>query len=546
MFLQYGDTVFFPFVYKRSTADIIRFVSLGSDSEDVMPSVIRDYWFVFLVWVATVFLIYLLYKTTERKRPFENTRNYVAASGASYIVIVTMLVLGFRGGWQDKPLMLDDAAYYAPIHDVSLVLNTPFTILRTLGEPPLKEYHFFTNEKKLSSVYNTTREGSTQPFRRYNVITIILESFSKEFIGALNNRHKTDTPFLDSLISQSLVFDNAFSDGKKSIEGIPSVTAGLPTWMTEPYITSDYHNDTINTLASLLEKEGYTSAFFHGGTNGTMGFDKFCKKSRFNYYFGRTEYHNDADRDIWGIWDEPYLQYFDHCLDTLHKPFYSALFTLSSHHPFHIPAKYANRFPRIGQEMEILKCVRYSDMALKEFFQTASKEPWFDSTIFVLVADHAGPSEDPYYSNRVGMYELPIIFYMHNSALKGVSHETVQQVDIMPSILDYLHYPYPYFAFGTSAFDSSANHFAVNYINNVYQICKAPYCLQMEGSKVVALYNYQKDSMLTTNLIKTMPAVKDSLTTLLEAVVQTYGRDVIHNEMTLKSGTSQTATYTTK
>ncbi len=543
LFMQFGDSVFFPFVYKRSTADIFKFLSLGSDSEEVMPSVIRDYWYILVIWGLMVWLTYILYKTTERKRPFENTRNYVAASIASYIVTLTILILGFRGGWQAKPLALEDASYYAPVHDVPLVINTPFSILKTLGVPPLKDKDFFSPDI-LPKIYSPYKPASTKPFRKLNVVTIILESFSKEYIGALNNRHKTNTPFLDSIIGQSLVFDNAFSDGKKSIEGIPSVTAGMPSWMDEPFATSEYRKDSLNTLASLLGREGYTTAFFHGGTNGTMDFTSYCKRAGFKYYYGRTEYHNDADYDVWGIWDEPFFQYFARNLDTLHKPFYASIFSLSSHHPFHMPAKYVHRFPRKGKEMEILKCIRYSDMALKEFFDTISKKPWFDSTLFVFVADHTGPSEDPYYSNRVGMYELPIIFYLPGSNLKGRSHTTVQQIDIMPSVLGYLHYPHPYFAFGNNAFDSTSNHFAVNYINDVYQICKNPYCLQIEGQRITALYNYQKDSMLTHNLLKAKPMVKDSLSTLLEAVMQTYNKDVIHNEMLLnKEGGQLSSSY---
>ncbi|HTA82612.1 MAG TPA: sulfatase-like hydrolase/transferase [Bacteroidia bacterium] len=542
IFMQLGDTVFLSFVYKRSTADVFKFLSLGSDSEEVMPSVVRDYWYILVLWGLMTFLVYLLYSFTEKKRPFENTKNYVATSIASYMVITAILVLGFRGGWQARPLTLEDASYYAPVHDVPLVINTPFSIFKTLGVPPLKEKNFYTPDV-CTKIYCPYKDPSTKPFRKLNVVTIILESFSKEYIGALNNRHKTNTPFLDSLISQSLVFDNAFSDGKKSIEGIPSVTAGMPSWMDEPYATSQYSHDSINTLPTLLGKEGYTTAFFHGGTNGTMDFTNYCKRAGFKYYYGRTEYHNDADYDVWGIWDEPFFQYFAKNLDTLHKPFYANIFSLSSHHPFHIPAKYASRFPRKGQEMEILKCIRYSDLALKEFFETASKKAWYDSTLFVFVADHAGPSEDPYYSNRLGMYELPIIFFMPHSNLKGRSHTTIQQIDIMPTILGYLNYPHPYFAFGNNAFDSTANHFAVNYINDVYQICRNPYCLQMEGNRITALYNYQKDSMLTHNLIKEKPLVKDSLSSLLEAVMQTYNNSVIHNDMQIKKGGPSPSSY---
>jgi sulfatase-like protein len=533
-FLQLGDMVFFPFVYKRSTADIFKFLRLGDDTTNVMPSVIKDYWYLLFIWVGLIYLTYLLYRITERKKRYSfEGQHYVAASFSSYIVLIGGLILGIRGGWQSSPITNFAATEYAPAHDIPLVINSPFSIITTYGVPVLKEYHFFSPEV-LPTIYSTQHNPSKGEFRKLNVVTIILESFSKEYIGALNNRHHTNTPFLDSLISQSLVFDNAFSDGKKSIEGIPAVMAGLPSWMDEPFITSDYNKDNITSLSELLNKTGYNTAFFHGGKNGTMGFDSFCKNSGVKHYYGYTEYNNSKDYDgNWGIWDEQFFQYFAKNLDTLHQPFYASIFSLSSHHPFGIPAKYSGKFPRHGEEMEILKCVRYSDMALREFFQAASKMLWYDSTIFVITADHTGPSLDPFYSNRLGMYEIPLIIYRHNSNLKGVSHVTTQHVDILPSILDYLHYPYPFFAFGNSVFDSTntRKHFAVNYINNVYQIVRGPYCLQMEGKTVAALYNYQKDSMLTSNLMQTKPMVCDSLSTLLEAVMQTYCGDVIHNKM---------------
>lgn len=535
LLMQFGDTIFFQYQYKRSTADVFKFLALGSDTADVLPSVLLSYWYMLLLWVAFVVLMRYLFRLTLKK-PLQNLpdhHHYISSSISSYIITAAVVVIGFRGGWQLKPIGIIDAAGYGPSRDISLIINTPFSLAKTLGVPPLHDYHFFKAAKAVS-IYSTRHQPPQGSFRKLNVVTLILESFSKEYIGALNHKRQTYTPFLDSLIGQSLVCDNAFSDGRKSIEGIPAVVAGLPSWMDEPYITSNYNSDNFPSLASLLAKENYTTAFFHGGTNGTMGFTSFCRDADFRYYYGRSEFNNDKCYDgHWGIWDQIFLQYFAKNLDTLHQPFYAALFTLSSHEPFSIPDSLKNTYVQHRNEMPILKCVRYSDMALREFFQTASKMPWFDSTLFVITADHAGPSLDPYYSNRVGMYEIPIIFYMHNSTLKGRVHTVSQQIDIMPSVLDYLHYPNPYFTFGKSIFDTNCTHFAVNYINNCYELVKAPYCLQFEGSKCIALFNCRTDSLLTHNLLTEKPAVKDSLSTLLESVLQQYSSDLIHNKIQL-------------
>ncbi len=249
---------------------------------------------------------------------------------ASYVVFMGLIVMGCRGGWQLKSIDTIDAGDVAPPHDIPLVMNTPFSILVTYYRPVLTDKKL-TQETDPKKDYSTTHSPSKGNFRRLNVVTIIMESMSKEYIGALNHLHQTHTPFLDSLITQSLVFDNAFSDGKKSIEGIPAVTSSLPSWMNTAFITSPYSEDQSTCMADLLNKQGYTTAFFHGGHNGTMGFDVFCKRGGFKYYYGMKEYPDKKDYDgNWGIWDEQYFQYFAKNLDTLHRPFYAAIFSISS------------------------------------------------------------------------------------------------------------------------------------------------------------------------------------------------------------------------
>ncbi len=535
LLMQFGDTIFFQYQFKRSTADIFRFLELGSDTADVLPSVIRSYWYMFALWCAFVALMWYLYKRTLKLplKALPDNHHYIAASISSYIITAAVAVIGLRGGWQLNSAEIIDAAGYGPARDIALIINTPFSLAKTLDAAPLTEYHFFDSARAqtlYSAVHKPAATG--MPFRKLNVVTIILESFSKEYIDVLNKRHSANTPFLDSLIGQSLVCDNAYSDGKKSIEGIPSVVAGLPSWMDGSFITSNYNKDNFSSLASLLAKENYTTAFFHGGTNGTMGFTTFCNNARFKYYYGRSEFNNDRYYDgHWGIWDQTFLQYFAKNVDTLRQPFYAALFTLSSHEPYSIPDSLKSVYYTRNRELPILKCVRYSDMALRRFFNTAEKMAWFDSTLFVITADHAGPSRDAFYSNRVGMYAIPVIFYMHHSPFKGKLHETVQQIDIMPSVLDMLHYPYPYFAFGRSIFDTSRAHFAVNYLNDCYEIISGKYALQFQGQRCMALYNYQRDSMLNNDLRAEIPEVKDSLSTLLKAVLQEYSSDIIRNKM---------------
>jgi phosphoglycerol transferase MdoB-like AlkP superfamily enzyme len=367
---------------------------------------------------------------------------------------------------------------------------------------------------------------------------IILESFSKEYIGGLNKtidngRYKGYTPFLDSLIKESLVFTSAFANGKRSIEAIPAVLAGIPSLMNDAYITSMYAGNNINSIASVLKKRNYSSAFFHGGTNGTMGFDAFAKLASFDKYYGRTEYNNDKDYDgKWGIFDEPFLQYMAGVLDKSPKPFIAGVFTLSSHHPYKVPDKYASIFPK--GKLPIHQSIYYSDYSLRKFFNKLSQMSWFDSTLFVITADHTSELSFPQYETRVGMYCVPIIFYQHNSGLKGNCETVIQQADITPTILDYLNCDVPFVAFGESALDSSENHFAISFVNETYQLIYKNYALVFDGTKGVSLYDRAKDTLMKNNLIESSPAVKKELEKEVKAIIQSYNQRLMKNDMIVK------------
>ena len=260
----------------------------------------------------------------------------------------------------------------------------------------------------------------------------------------------------------------------------------------------------------------------------------FAKAAGFDNYFGRTEYNNEKDYDgDWGIPDNKFFKYTGKEVGKMKKPFLSVLFSLSSHHPFQVPDEYKKYFPEEGQP--ILKSVRYADFSLKKFFKSIEKESWFDSTLFVITADHTGPSADNYYSNNAGGFEIPILFYKHNSSLKGIDAKTTQHIDIMPSILGYLNFDEEYFSLGENSLDSTAKGYAVNFINDVYQIFQDDYLLQFDGQKTISLYNYKTDSLLQHNLIGKIPEKEKTMETKLKAIIQTFNTGMIHNKMTSKS-----------
>ena len=539
LMLNFIDLVYFRFTLKRLTGDIFSYLTVGGDFGALIPQFLHDFWYVLVVWGLLSFL--LVYFTIRlsvaapKGKSKSNRVSYLFIHTFLFLLIGFVTVIGIRGGTQLRPIGIITAGNYTTAKNVPLILNTPFSIARTLGHGTLKTLIFYKKDEQLEKIYSPVHKSHKDQFKKLNVMIIIMESFSREHFGSLNRdlengEYKGFTPFLDSLSQHGLMM-NGFANGKTSIQGIPAVLSGIPSLMNESFIQSNYSTDKTQSLANLLKSQGYTSAFFHGGTNGTMGFDSYTKIAGFDHYFGRTEYHNEADYDgKWGIRDEEFFQYTKKTMDHLPQPFLVAIFSLSSHHPYTVPPKYAHKF-RKGK-LPIQESVMYADYSLSKFFKAAEKMPWYRNTLFVLTADHTSEGYYPYYQTDAGQFAVPILFYKPNEKIEGNSDDVAAQTDIMPSVLDYLNYNKDFIAFGSSVFDSTAPHFSVHYVSGVYGMIKDGYLLEFDGTKATAFFDLRKDKMQKNNLVeKNLPVMK-KLEDFLKAYLQQYNNRLIENRLT--------------
>jgi len=266
-----------------------------------------------------------------------------------------------------------------------------------------------------------------------------------------------------------------------------------------------------------------------------MNFDKYTAKAGFDHYYGLNEYP-DRDRDFdgnWGIYDEPFLKFMAGKMDQMKEPFCTAVFTLSSHHPFSLPPKYEGRFPKGNQPIN--EVTGYTDYSIRRFFETASRMPWFKNTLFVITADHCGPPEHDIYKTKVGIYEVPILFYLPGSNLKGTNNSLVQQTDIMPTVLEAMGYYGKVSCFGRSMFTPpQESRYAVNFLGTVYQIIDDRYNLLFDGNQTLEMYDYRQDPYLKHNLLNERPADRLRLETKLKAVIQEFNDRVIQNELAVR------------
>jgi phosphoglycerol transferase MdoB-like AlkP superfamily enzyme len=527
--LNFIDSAYFPFIKKRSGKDLLMQISGQSDLGKLLPQFAKDFWWAFLLYTLVIVLMIYLYrkiKVDQRTYSLKKRRSLV------YVVLIFLftsglMVLGVRGGTQRIPIGVVDVGLAVGPAEVPIVLNTPFTLLKSINEKGLQEYHFF-DEKQLKTIYNPIHYFKDSTFKKQNVVVIILESFAKEYTKL--SGLKSYTPFLDSLMDHSMVFSNGYSNGTKSIEGIPAILSSLPSFMENPFINSMYASNQQTSFATLLGNEGYETAFFHGGINGTMNFDTWAPLAGYKHYFGRNEYNDEKDFDnFWGIWDEPFLQYAAKEISKLKTPFHSAIFTLSSHHPYFVPEKYKNKFPK-GQ-LENLQSIGYADYALRLFFDAAKKTKWYNNTLFILVGDHGSLSEHFFFSNLVGNQSIPILFFKPDNSLKSVHKEAFSQMDILPTAMEVVGYNKPFFAFG-EPYNSPqrGNDFFFAGSTHYFFGDSTLYCYNVTDKPVITrAYIFTRDSLFRNDIHNKYPAYDSINLTRLKAFIQTYNHTLINN-----------------
>ncbi len=554
--MNLADAVYFKYTGRRTTVTV--FSEFGNEHNllGIFGVELLRHWYLVALAIVLVFGLWRLYFSPSGKPTRFTARPYRAKLLATYYVahlaclvaIVPLCVFGMRGGASTavRPITISNANQYVDRpQEAAVVLNTPFSMIRTIDKPIFVVPDYMA-PAELDATYSPLHHpADSATVRRKNVVVFIVESFGREYIGGFNHwleggRYKGYTPFVDSLMQHSVTYLYSYCNGRKSIDGMPSILSGIPMFV-EPFFLTPASMNNVSGIAGELRKKNYFTAFFHGAENGSMGFQAFARATGFERYYGRTEYNEDkrfgGDSDFdgtWAIWDEPFLQFYAAKMSEFKQPFMTALFTASSHHPYVIPEAYKQRYPEEG--IVIHKCIRYTDNALRRFFDTAKRQPWYKNTLFVITSDHTNLSDHDYYQTDLGGFCSPIIFFDPSGELKpGMRDAIAQQIDIMPTVLGYLGYDHPYVAFGCDLFNTPANDtWAVNYLNGVYQYVKGDYLLQFDGQRTKALYRFRTDLLLKDNLADRPPGVRQSMEHEVKAIIQSYMTRMTTNSLIAK------------
>ena len=531
------DICYYPFSMRRMTWDIFNFIGETNNFGSLVPLFLRDYFYMIFVLLAFILLLITIVYFTNKVDYQEfvlRGKNRLIQIGAR-IVILACFLIGARGGLQFRPLTVAAAGTAGGIEYAALILNSPFSIITTIQDKQMETKHYFSDEvcEQHFSLkrYSFDNQYFASP-QTDNIVVIILEGISSEYSEFLADEPKKNagfTPFLDSLAKQSITY-RGMANGQHSIEAVASILGGIPSLMEKPFSQSLYATDYVSYPLPHLIKQGMSTHFFHGGKNGTMGFDRMSQMAGIQHYYGMNEYpYSKRDFDgSWGIPDVPYLNYVADQLDHIEGKFFATIFTLSSHHPFKVPAEYDKKV-RKG-DIPMKHTVAYTDETLRQFFAKVSKTDWYAHTLFVITADHTTFDDIKELDFQRNRYSVPMIFYHPNQKEIYHSNEIMQQVDIMPSIFAYCGFSEPFVTFGNNVFDETTPRFAIDYLAGTYQFYIDSYLIEFDGDKITQIWDLTANAPRTPIKEADIPEIKE-YETFIKAVIQQFNNRLINNKL---------------
>ncbi len=539
MMINFIDLEYYRFNLNRMMSSVFEVVKFETNKTTLFFHFLYTHFHLLLIYMFLFILwVWLYNKIVIDPNKIVKIRNYIISSVLFFLTVSTLAVMGVRGGDLKKstrPITLIDAMDHVdnPLH-ADVVLNSLFTIIRTLNQEDFKIRDQF-NEDELTEVLNPIKSYNRDWDTKPNVVIFILESMGREYWGSMNQKTQIPdyisyTPFLDSLAQHSLIYPNAFATSRKSIHGMPSVLAGIPSFKLS-YASSSYAKQKIQSVVSLANELDYETSFFHGAANGSMGFQGFSNTLGFDEYYGRNEFNDDSEFDgYWGIWDEPFLQFMSSELDKKKRPFLSTVFTVSSHEPYIIPKKYMGKF-EVGN-IQMHQCVRYTDFALRRFFEKSKNSSWFKNTIFIFTADHGNQTFYPFYEKTINRFANPLMIYQTESALIGVDERLTSHMDIYPTIADLMGYQKPFRSWGMSLMNAPSDaSFVMNFFGGgSYFIMDDEYICVHNGKKATGFY-LAEDKNLEKNLISKRNKSMDALEKKGSMFLQDYFNRIISGDM---------------
>jgi len=504
-----GDLIFYSIAHRRAAAE---FFAVFASMKDLWSFLKGSALYILIGLPVGVLPFYFIYRKQSRQ-PHVPLGRY-----ASLLLPVLLLfsgVIAIRGGLQGRPLNVTHAFVVGDYFWGNVTLNPVFATVklaytgdalpvnRALGNLPVESVRKMfaaDGEVFLQGDYTFYRQSAPvadKPIKK-NVVIFVMESWSAADLGWFGNEHKA-TPVYDSIAAESLNYTNAFALGNRSITAIPTIASSIAGMFGRPYTTSSYANNKQRGMGSIFAEQGYATYFVTGYKAGAQGFSTYMQVAGFEKIITRENLGLGLEKSdgVWGIYDHHTFSRLHEILDAETKPFVAIVPSLHPHHPYKLPADYAQKdFYKGFARAPHFNALRYSDYALGRFFERARTSRYYKNTIFIITADHT------YTQNGViAKYRIPLTFYAPGF-LKPAKNATIaSQLDILPTLISMLSIKTRHASMGKSIWGKAPQPWAMIDLDGSMGYLSGKTAIMVNREAALGAYDIQNDEDFSLNLL---------------------------------------------
>lgn len=499
------------------------------------------YWLFSLLFIVVIILFYYFLRKifSNYKNTSENTNLYLKIFVS--ILALLLIFISIRGRIDEKSPIRVGTAYFCNNPFLNqLGLNPNFTLVRSYLDSKDKnasQINLMDNKEAIRNVQQYLKIVDPVPSnplarkitfdgeraKKYNVVIIIMESMSAAKMKRNGNKDNL-TPFLDSISYKGIYFENCYTAGMHTYNGIFSTLFSFPA-IYRQHPMKESMMKTYPGMAATLRNNGYSTIYFTTHDGQFDNVEGFLMHNHFEYVIEKHSYPSKEVKTTLGVPDDYMFEYSIPIINNLHnngKPFLSVFLTASDHGPYYIPDYFKPKHKDIKKQI-----VEYADYSLKKFIEMARKQEWFDNTLFVFVADH-GAFINSYYDISLEYFHTPLLLYAPQIITDWKTYSGISsQIDIFPTVMDMLKIPYINETMGMNLFKESRQYAMVN-ADNRYGVVGKEWLLVVDCDKADALHRYTFDDRF--NYASEHPKIVESMKLYAESHLQAF-QYIIKNVM---------------
>ncbi|WP_138475153.1 LTA synthase family protein [Dyadobacter bucti] len=399
-----------------------------------------------LLFMILVLLVNRLLGTVIKRSVPSFQKTAFTVNFIVFLILTGSLIIPIRGGFQLAPMNESTVFFSTKSFANYAAVNVPWNYVASLVNATYskKNPFLYSDEKEaeriVSSFYKAVGEteqliNTEQPV---NVVVIIWESFTAKVVAGLNGV-KNVTPQFDRLSKEGILFTNMYASGNRSDKGMVAILSGYPAQPTQSIIKIPKKTVSLPSLPKTLKNAGWYTSFYYGGETEFANMKSYFLQQGFDKITDKNDFDKADMNSKWGAHDHIVLDRLLADLDKKKQPFFSSVFTLSSHEPFEVPVKTVIQ----GNDSEhlFLNAHHYTDASIGDFIEKAKTKPWWKNTLVVIIADHGHPLPETQ-KTKPSEFHIPMLWLGGVLEKKGVRIDSLcSQTDFAATLLNQLHVP---------------------------------------------------------------------------------------------------------